>query len=86
MDIGLLIPATIPQVIAEVVDTGMLRPSTIPLVIVDNILVEVSRGNKRPATLPLSIREKELELKGEVDTGLRLATIPIITKTNVVYF
>ena len=33
MDIGILRPATIPQVIVEVVDMGLLRPSTLPLVI-----------------------------------------------------
>ena len=46
MDIGILIPATIPQVISEAVDIYILRPSTIPLIIVEDMLVEVDLGHK----------------------------------------
>ena len=41
-------------------------------------------GHKILATIPLSIGGKELMLKGEVDIGLRPATITPLTKFNVV--
>ena len=55
---GLLIPATIPQVIVEVlkgVDIGLKRPATIPLVIVDQHFMLTGEVGIciRPDTLPL---------------------------------
>ena len=57
MDIGLLRPATIPQVITEVVDIGILIPATITQVITEDMLVEVDLGHNRPDTLLLEIGE-----------------------------
>ena len=51
VEISLLISATIPQLIPEVVDIGLLRPGNIPLVTAEDMLVEVDLGHKRPATL-----------------------------------
>ena len=48
------------------------------------MLVEVDLGHNRTATLPLLIMKLYLMLKGEVDICLRPATIPPITKFNVV--
>ena len=48
------------------------------------MLVEVYLGHKRPATLPLKIREKKLTLKGDMDIRLRPTTITTITKVNLV--
>ena len=83
VDIGILIPATLHQIITEVVDIGLFRPSTITLLIVEDIiivmLVEVDIFHKRPETTPLEIGEQELMLKGEVGIGLRPATLPLIT-------
>ena len=57
VDIGLLIPSTLPQVIAEVVYIDLLRPATLPPIIVEDItvvmLVEVDICNKIPSTLPI---------------------------------
>ena len=50
------------------------------------MLVDVYLGHNRKATLPLAIGEKYLMLKGEVDIGLRSATIHTTTKVNVVDF
>ena len=50
------------------------------------MLVEVGLGQKTPATIHLAIREQDLMSKGEVDKGLRPATISPITKVTVVYF
>ena len=89
MDSGLLRPATLPQVIVEVMDIGILRPSTLSLVILGGVilvmLVEVDIGQTRPDTLLVAIREKELMLKGKLDIGLSPATIPTITHMTVVY-
>ena len=49
------------------------------------MLVEVDLYHKKPATVPLAIREKLLMLKGDVGIGLVLATIPPISKLNMVY-
>ena len=49
------------------------------------MLIEVDIGQNIPATLTLSIREQELILKGEVDIGLKPATITHTTKVNMVY-
>ena len=57
MDIGLLIPSTIPQVTTEVVDIGILIPATITQVITEDMLVEVDLGHNRPATLTPEIGE-----------------------------
>ena len=78
-------PATLTQVITEVVDVGQVWPSTLPLVIAENMLIEVDLGHKIPSTIPLKIREQMLMLKGEVDIGLRPATIPPIIKVKVLY-
>ena len=55
--IGLLRPATIPQVTAEVVGIGLLIPDAHPLVITDDIivvmLIEVDPGHKILATLTI---------------------------------
>ena len=79
MDIGLLRPSTLPQVITDVLGIGILIPTTLPLIIAEDIkvvmLVEVDLGHKRPANFPLEIGEQELMLKSEVDIGLRPATL-----------
>ena len=66
MDIGLLIPTTLPIVITEVMNIGLLRPATLPLIIVDVfivvMLVEVDLGNKIPVTVYLTILEQEFML------------------------
>ena len=41
-------------------------------------------GLNIPATIPLAILDKWLVFTGEVDIGLRLATIPPITQVGVV--
>ena len=55
--IGLLRPATIPQVTAEVVGIGLLIPDAHHLVITDDIivvmLIEVDPGHKILATLTI---------------------------------
>ena len=86
VDIGLLRPATLPQVISEVMDISLLRPSTLPLIIAEDVLVEVDLRHKRQANLPLTIGEQSLILKGYVDIGLRPAIIPLITKATIIYF
>ena len=86
MEIGLLRPSTLPQVTPKVVHIGLLKPATLPLVIAEGILVEVDLGHKRPATLLLIIGEQEVMFQGEVNISLRPATIPPITKVNVVDF
>ena len=48
------------------------------------MLVEMDLGHKIPTTSTIEIREQEFMLKGEVDIGLITATIPPITKVNVV--
>ena len=59
VDIGILIPATLSQVIMNVLYIGILRPSTLPIVITKDVmvvmLVEVDICQKIPATLSLSI-------------------------------
>ena len=55
VDIGILRPATLPQVTVEVVHIGPLRPANLPQVIMEDILVEADLGHKIPATLPLTI-------------------------------
>ena len=59
-DIGILIPATLTQLILEVVDIGPLRPAILTLVIAEDIievmLVEVDLFDKIPYTIPLIIR------------------------------
>ena len=49
------------------------------------MLVEVDLCHNRPAIPHLAIGEHKLMLKGEVDIGIRPATIPPITNVNVVY-
>ena len=39
MDIGLLIPDTLTQVITEVMYVGQVRPATMPLVIEEDLLI-----------------------------------------------
>ena len=97
VEIGLLRPATLPLTIAEViilvkmieVDLGHKRPSAISLAIVEFIIlmlmVEGELGLKRPAILPLAIVEQEFMLLGEVDIGLRPATLPCASQEVVVY-
>ena len=65
MDIGLLMPATLYQVISE--DTIVLMFSYMDI------------GHKRSAILPLKIVEQKFMLKREVDIGIRPATLPVIT-------
>ena len=87
-DIGLLRPATIPQLTAEVVDIDILILSYLPFVSADDIIlvtvVEVDIGHKRPANLYLSIREHALVLKGEVDIGIKPYNLTPIIKASVV--
>ena len=60
-------------------DLGHKRIATISLAIVDFIIlllmVELELGLKRPVTLPLTIVDQELMMKGEVDIGLIPDTI-----------
>ena len=74
VDIGILIPATIPQVIVEVVnvvDIGLKIPATITQVIAKVMDV----GQVLPATLPIIITEYMLI---DVDIGhKRPATLPL---------
>ena len=84
VDIVLLRPATLPQVIAEVMEIGLLRTATITLIITDDMLVEVDLGQKIPIILPLSIGEHEFMLKVEVYKGIIPAIIRPITKVAVV--
>ena len=86
VDIGLKIPATLPQVITEVVYLGRVLPATLPLVIVEDMLIEVDIGHKRPAILPIEIRKQDFMLKVEVYIGLRPSTTSPITKVKVVGF
>ena len=60
VDLSLLIPATPPEVIEEVVYIGQVLPATINILITKDMLIEVDLGNKIPATLPLAIGEQEL--------------------------
>ena len=50
------------------------------------MLVKVDLGQKRLATLPISIVEKELMLRVEVDIGLRPSTLPHVIQVTMVYF
>ena len=88
--IGLLRPATLTFVIAEVMYIGLLIPATLPLVIVKDImlvmLVEVDLGYERPDTLPLEIGQHYFMLKQEVDICISPATIHPITQVTVVNF
>ena len=84
--IGLLRPATLHQVITEVVDRGLLRPGTLPIIIVEDMLTEIDLGYKRPTNILIAVGEQELMLKLQVDTGLIPATIPHITIVTMVYF
>ena len=68
--IGILIPATLTQVIAENILVLMM--------------VEVDIVQNNPATLPLAIREQEFMLKVEVDIGLRQDTLSPITQVTMV--
>ena len=80
---------------ATVVDVniGLNRPATINIEIVEFIIVvikvtmmvEVDIGFKRTSTIPLAIMEKMLMLPGDVDIGLRQATLPPITHVTKVY-
>ena len=68
MDLGLLIPTTVPQVImyiVKVVDIGLLIPATLPQVITEVRGV----GQVHPDTLPLVIVEDKLI---EVDLGHKI--------------
>ena len=68
MDLDLLIPTTVPQVIThivKVVDIGLLIPPTLPQVITE--VVDI--GQVRPCTLPLVIMEDKLI---EVDVGHKI--------------
>ena len=84
VEIGILIPATLPKLIDEVVDLVQVLPSTIPIVILEDMLIEVDLGHKIPATITIAIMEQELTLKVEVDIGIKPATITPITKVKVV--
>ena len=64
--IGLKIPSNIPQVISEVADIGQVLPATVTLLIVEGVLIEVYICNKITSSLPLSIGERYLMLKGEM--------------------
>ena len=63
------------------------KTATLPIVIVDFILMvikmvtmeEVDIGLNIPDKLPLAIMDQELMLTGEVDIGMRTATIPPVT-------
>ena len=76
----------------EDVDLGLKISATLPLAIVDFIVMviklvimeEVGIDIKRPATITLAIVEKVLIVMGEVDIGLRTATLPPITQLDVV--
>ena len=78
--------------VMEDVDICLLRQTTIPLEVLEIIIVVievvmmlyVDMGLLRKATLPLLILDKELKLTGEVDMGLRPATLTPINKMAVV--
>ena len=94
VDLGLLIPATLPFAILEViivvmvveVGLGHKRPATLPLEIMTFtflvLMVDVELSLKRPANFPL----KHLILKGEVDIGLIPAILSCVSKEVVVDF
>ena len=84
MFIGLNRRSTLTQVTSEVVELGQFLPATLPLLIVDDMMIEVGIGHRIPATIPLVIRKQRLMFKGEVGIGLQPATIPPITKGNMV--
>ena len=48
------------------------------------MLIEVDLGQNRQATIPLSIRKHELTFQGEVAISIIPATVPTITKVNMV--
>ena len=76
MEIGTKRPATLSQVITEVVDVGQVWPATLLLVIAEDMFIEVDLGHKRPSTFSLEIGEEWLVCKGEVDISLWPATTP----------
>ena len=51
MDIGLLRPSTLTEVIVEVMDVGLFIIDTLPLIIAEDVLVDVDLGHKRPDTI-----------------------------------
>ena len=55
VNIGLLIPDTLPHIIREIVDIGLLRTDNLPLIVVEDTLVEADIGHKMTATIPLAI-------------------------------
>ena len=92
VDIGLLIPATLPLTITEFItvvnmvdaDLGLKRPATIFIAIAELIIlvlmVYVELGIKKPATLTLEIVDQDMMLMGDLNIGLRPETIPPITQ------
>ena len=50
----------------------------------EDMLIELDLGHKRPVTITITIWEKEFMLKGEADIGLLPGTIPPLTKVNLV--
>ena len=51
VDIGLLRPSTLTEVIVEVMDVGLFIIDTLPLIIAEDVLVDVDLGHKRPDTI-----------------------------------
>ena len=81
---GLLIPATIPQVIVEGVNIGILGPANILLVIEKGCVVIV---RSRLQETSHSFSSNWVTIFGfeiKVDKGLRPATVPPVTKLTVV--
>ena len=70
VDINLLRPATLTQLIAEVMDIGQVLPATLTLIIAEDLLIYVDIFHNRSSPLPISIREQDFMLKEEVDIGL----------------
>ena len=83
VDVGLLRPATVPQLIVEVVkdvDIGLKIPSTLPQVIAKVVDVD----QVWPATIPLVIAE---DSSVWVDLGhKRPYTLPLIYVCSYLYF
>ena len=70
VDISLLRPATLTQLIAEVMDIGQVLPATLTLIIAEDVLIYVDIFHNRSSPLTISIREQDFMLKEEVDIGL----------------
>ena len=76
------------------VGIGIKRTATIPLAIMDFVtvmikvvtMVEADIGLLRSATLPLAIVDRELMLMGDVNIGLRTATLTPINQVAMGVF